>query len=480
MAAQWFCQISDSRETIGPLSPQQLRLLVEQGKLLPDHLVRQGESAWVPASRIKGLFAGGTPLDAPPASKPAEAAVPAQPPGELAPPIAVPAAVQTSQSDADRLEMEGPKPPLAADFSVIVHDEQPGKTRSSAAPAGLRRKPGGDPKLVARLLLLLVASGLGVVAVLFWPRSPADQPIGSSPAKRIAKTPEVPETIAPLESLEELADDVALTSAEEKSEIAKEKSEIQWTDATAESIRRGDLSVKILSAQIGRPRLARSGGRFARPTEAVLTVRLQLRNESQTRKLEYAGWGTGQFAAGVKLTDDLGNAYSQKSWKGATPDGQLAQESLYPGKAVEDILVFQKPVEKAGILQLRLPASAFGQKQTLDFAVPMSMVTVEEDGSAPPPAVAAGGEKTEEPLPPGRGVPAIERGMAEMEAEKPKEDSESILDIVNQDTEALGGGDQGMAAEADFEEMLRDRQDSDPARRNSEKSPAKPSPRKTR
>ena len=55
MAAVWFCEISGKR--FGPLSSKQLRAMVAKGRLTPEHLLRQGtEGAWVPASRVKGLF----------------------------------------------------------------------------------------------------------------------------------------------------------------------------------------------------------------------------------------------------------------------------------------------------------------------------------------------------------------------------------------------------------------------------------------
>lgn len=469
MAGQWFCQISGSHETIGPLSPQQLRLLVEQGKLSPDDLVRQGESVWVPAGRVKGLFASGSPLGGSDSTR-SEPSAPRQSPLGVAPPVAVPVNVPPGQPVAVPIACAASEPPPVTEFRVVIDDQRSGKSPPSASPVGARKQT-GNPKLVAWLLALLAVSSLGVAAVLFWPRSALEEPAGSPLAEKTTKPAEELDVVAPLENLEDLTDDVAVPSADESPET-------QWTDAATESIRRGDVSVRILSAQIGRPRLVRATGRAARPTEDVLVLKVQLRNESETRKLEYAGWGSGKSASAVKLTDDFGNPYLPKTWKGATVEGQLAGQSLYPGKSLEDILVFEEPVDKAKALQLRLPASVFGEKETLDFAIPTSMITVTEDASASPP-VASTQAKTDEPLPPGRGVPAIEQGTAEMDTGKPaKEEPESIMDIVNKDTEALGGGDQEKAAEADFEEMLRDRKDLDPARRDG-KPQKKSAPRKS-
>lgn len=57
MPDQWFCKIGGAKR--GPFSPQQLKGLVAARKLHPDDLVRHGsEGAWMPAQRVKGLFAG--------------------------------------------------------------------------------------------------------------------------------------------------------------------------------------------------------------------------------------------------------------------------------------------------------------------------------------------------------------------------------------------------------------------------------------
>jgi hypothetical protein len=58
MTAQWFCQIAGAE--VGPLSSQQVKMMVVNGRLLPSDSIRQGASGpWYPASRVKGLFPPG-------------------------------------------------------------------------------------------------------------------------------------------------------------------------------------------------------------------------------------------------------------------------------------------------------------------------------------------------------------------------------------------------------------------------------------
>ena len=55
MASEWFCQIAGTE--LGPLSAQQVKAMVVEGRLHPDDVIRRGaDGAWLPASRVKGLF----------------------------------------------------------------------------------------------------------------------------------------------------------------------------------------------------------------------------------------------------------------------------------------------------------------------------------------------------------------------------------------------------------------------------------------
>jgi hypothetical protein len=340
----------------------------------------------------------------------------------------------------------------------LASGEQKPTAGSATSAVGYRPKSGSSSRLVISLVVLLIVLSIGLIAILQRPRSRWDSDSPVSQAERASEPLLVP---APLESLDELSDDIALP---------QDPAEVAWTDASAEPIRRGDVSVRIVSAQLGRPKLMRATGAPARPADDVLIVKVRLENKSESWKVEYAGWAARKPGSDATLTDNFNNPYPQKSWRGATIEGQLARESLDPGESVEDLLVFQRPQEKADLLRLRLPASAFGETGTLNFAVPMSMVTGQEgssERSSGPAAVAA--EGSAEPLPPGRGVPAIERGIAEAEKQGNKE--AGILEKVNEDTEAIGGGDELMAEgneEHDFEEILRDRKDLEPARRKRE------------
>ena len=185
----------------------------------------------------------------------------------------------------------------------------------------------------------------------------------------------------------------------------KARSTGERTVAAGLSAECGGVTVKIVSAQIGRPRLIRrSTGRAARPRTDYLRLNLELSNTTEERP--YLSWNVEN--TGVRLVDDHENAYSVKSFahQGMEIDGQVegGTGSLRREKGTEDVLLFEKPAESATFLRLELPAAAFRQKGSLKFEIPVSMIAAET--------------QAEEEPEPGGPVPEVSRAIAEVDAEK--------------------------------------------------------------
>ncbi len=56
------------------------------------------------------------------------------------------------------------------------------------------------------------------------------------------------------------------------------------------------------------------------------------------------------------------------------PEGRVDRESIYPGKAITDVLIFELPVENAEHLDLELPAENFGGTGMVRLRIPARMV----------------------------------------------------------------------------------------------------------
>ena len=59
---------------------------------------------------------------------------------------------------------------------------------------------------------------------------------------------------------------------------------------------------------------------------------------------------------------------------GKATKGQLIRESIYPGKEVTDVLIFEQPVDKASELKLELPAANFGGEGFIRIKIPASVI----------------------------------------------------------------------------------------------------------
>jgi hypothetical protein len=152
-----------------------------------------------------------------------------------------------------------------------------------------------------------------------------------------------------------------------------------WTDAH-QPARLGDVLVRIDSVRVGVvPLLVGHKGDAGESENQLLTVALTVENRGTTRKIDFRGFATNNFGLGpvAQLEDNFGNFYRRVGF-GYTdhPKGQIdAAESIYPGKPLADLIVFEVPIDKATYLRLSLPGWAVGASDDakLRFQIPASM-----------------------------------------------------------------------------------------------------------
>lgn len=244
--------------------------------------------------------------------------------------------------------------------------------RASGRPSH-RRKDNSAWVVVALVVLVLVLAVTGIGVYLWrassWSSGAGEQIAASNSAA------------GALSGLEQGVDQPPGTSAGQSGPAAptgEQSGSERWVDASREPARAGDVTVKIHSAVVERPRVLRGSGRAARPAEPYLVLRLQLENLREGHKLDYTTWGAPKmWALGVQLSDNLGNTYDPKSFTGGTIEGQLGPDAaLYPREPVSEVLVFERPVESPQLeyLRLELPAMAFGGSGKLRIQIPAAMI----------------------------------------------------------------------------------------------------------
>jgi len=379
MAIEWFCKISGKQ--VGPLSPQQLKLLADKGKLRPEHQVRQGANgSWFPAIRVKGLFFSSESGEkapqrtAPAAGRGAKRRVAIAraaplPPGDpgLQPrrPAAQPRPIVSRAPGGDAL-------------NIVTDDDSPTSRltgRTSDGTITAQRKRQQKMMLVGGLATVVLGLAVAAVVVVFFVTNGSGEKSEKGKAgeeKKTEKTKAFAERDYDVTKTPAAGGDGTKTGV--SAGASDDSADDQWHDAS-KPLTRGEVVVTIRSAEVAPP-----AWRTARPTGdsqvEYLMVDVAVENTGAGTKPEFKGWSArSQYSRQVKLSDDVQNTYKPPRIRGATVEGQLAApRSLYRGKPVGDLLVFEPPVEAAEHLLLELPAAAFGEQGTLKFKIPREMI----------------------------------------------------------------------------------------------------------
>lgn len=139
----------------------------------------------------------------------------------------------------------------------------------------------------------------------------------------------------------------------------------------------GKVQVHYLGGRVGKVTFV-SGNSKTVSDKELLQIQIWVENLSESSKLEYKGWGGEGLTSGkrARLKDDLGNEYKTVSIGILhKPVGQKSNESLYPGSSIQDVLVFEAPVEKAQVLHLTLPRGAYTQDTNGPIALQLAIPT---------------------------------------------------------------------------------------------------------
>ena len=393
MEVEWYLKIADKE--VGPLSARQLKAMAEKGEISTFDAVRRGsDGRWVPASSVKGLLPTGessaenrqpdrTPVarkpEQPPATPKAKPEPETRPKTTPAaePPGPVPSEIPVAQPVVSTPDASGPRPAPLGEFNIDTSADTPAPRvagRRGAAPTDSTRRRKNN--LIVVVVVVSVV-GLGAVgAGVLLSRKGAGTASEDSHAAPNEPGPQGEKEREPvvIPGLDEYLGEAG-PKGPEKGESDTAAGE--WTDASTSSVECGDVTVKIASARIGRPRLiSGSSGTAARPKNDCLWLKLELHNTNKTKKLEYTSWNLGQ--TGVRLVDNHGNEYSVKSFakQGLEIEGQVegGRGSLYPEEATEDVLLFERPARSTKSLRLELPSAAFGETGTLKFEIPVTMI----------------------------------------------------------------------------------------------------------
>lgn len=167
-----------------------------------------------------------------------------------------------------------------------------------------------------------------------------------------------------------------------------------WTPAGT-PVRIGDVQVEVKSVTLGKVPLVRIiTNDESESVDDLLTVRIGVTNLSERKKVDHRSWMSNfpSLLDGppATLSDADDNTYRPSTF-GATARvrGTEASPSIYPGKAVEDAVVFEPPVDGVQTLRLTLSAKMFGEEGEARFEIPAAMIRREGEPEPPSDATAA-------------------------------------------------------------------------------------------
>jgi hypothetical protein len=141
------------------------------------------------------------------------------------------------------------------------------------------------------------------------------------------------------------------------------------------SVRRGDIYVEISKAVVAPVPLMGAGDKVEPSKKECLMLFVGIINYSQSKGREYRGWMANlpELDQRVVVRDDLGNTYRRVQFgdrkvRKQRPDGK----SLTPSDGtLLDLLVFEKPADKARELRVTLAGSQLGEKEDIQINIPV-------------------------------------------------------------------------------------------------------------
>jgi hypothetical protein len=163
---------------------------------------------------------------------------------------------------------------------------------------------------------------------------------------------------------------------EKGQDVPAAKSSEEWVTAPTPA-KLGDVIVKVSTVKIDRVPLKGITGE-GQSQEPLLMVSLEISNTNPNRKIDYKSWAGEQISFGrdfASLKDNNGNSYKRISFGfSERVIGRSDSDSIYPEKALGDILVFEIPLKTAEALHLELPAPNVGEKGFFRIRIPASMI----------------------------------------------------------------------------------------------------------
>jgi hypothetical protein len=146
-----------------------------------------------------------------------------------------------------------------------------------------------------------------------------------------------------------------------------------WTDASRAALQQDSVRVQVAAVSVGPVKFAAPKGMSK---ENYVAVSLAIQHLGHGQSVTYIHWG----APGMQETPQptlmqAGRKLEHRVFESDVVAGQVRQgQTLYPGKGIGDVLLFDGSATPGEPLRLELPAAVWGGRGALKFAIPAAMV----------------------------------------------------------------------------------------------------------
>lgn len=228
---------------------------------------------------------------------------------------------------------------------------------------------GAIPLAVIGLLLGIIGTVMAVTSR----RTTLTFPVAAGIVSGLALAIGILNAVATGKTIDEVSKNMAAASKQGTASIAGNapSPKITWASA-ALPVKQGDVEVQVVSARISKVKL-KSMGDETTSKDHLLVIDVRVKNLHAAKKIDYRTWASTGFDLGdhvAAASDDAGNHYKRINFGfGAEVIGAVRADSVYPGKTVSDVLVFEVPVDAAKEVRLELPGGNVGADDPFRFSI---------------------------------------------------------------------------------------------------------------
>lgn len=146
-----------------------------------------------------------------------------------------------------------------------------------------------------------------------------------------------------------------------------------WTDASRAALQQDRVRVQVAAVSVGPVKFAAPKGLSK---ESYVAVSLAIQHLGHGQSLTYVHWGApGMEETPQPTLTQSGRKLDYRVFESDVVAGQIRQgQTLYPGKGIGDVLLFDGSATPGEPLLLELPAAVWGGRGALKFAIPAAMV----------------------------------------------------------------------------------------------------------